>query len=108
MIATDVIWLGMACILFASFGGLARVLSMATKQPVTRTMVFKEVFLSAFAGCFALLICIWKGVEWELVGAICGVFGFIGIESLKMFGVPIIKKVFGIAVIDDKDQGKKD
>ena len=96
MLTTDFAWKYLACILFSSFGGLAKVLNMSTTAPVTWKIALREIILSTFAGTVALMICINQKVELEIVGAVCGIVGYVGIKIIEFLGTPFVKKFFGI------------
>ena len=100
---TDLLWNYIACILLASFGGLARVLNLATNTPVTWKIVVKEIVLSTFAGVLALLVCVEYKMTPNFIGAFCGGVGFAGVSVVTKIINPIFKQKTGIDM-DKKDE----
>ena len=103
MFLTDLLWNYIACILLASFGGLARVLNMSTSAPVTWQMVTKEVISSTFAGVLALLVCVEYDLTPTFIGAICGGVGFAGVSVVTKIINPLLKQKTGVD-IDKKEE----
>ena len=113
MPSIEVLWSYSTCILLASFGGLARILSISTEQTVTRKLVLKEVVLSSFTGSIVLLVCLGAEIQTVWVGAICGISGYVGIRIFDTVvpAIPtiiptILKRLTGLKM-DHTDESKK-
>ena len=99
------LWNYIACVLLASFGGLARILAISNASPVTRKMVFREVILSTFTGVVVMLICKASDVQLEYIGAVCGCAGYMGITIIMKIVTPLFKQKVGIEL--DKEEKKE-
>ena len=85
MIVTDLLWNYVACILLASFGGLARVLNLASSTRITRKVVIKEIVSSTFAGIVVLLVCVEYKLTPTMIGAVSGCIGYFGVRTFDTY-----------------------
>ena len=104
MFVTDLLWSYLACILLASFGGLARVLNMSNSTPITAKIVAKEIISSTFAGVIALLILTEFDVKPAWIGAACGGIGYLGLRTLDTLIPAIIKKKTGLDIKKEEEK----
>lgn len=102
-IDVDRIWETVIALLFATAGGLARLLSANDKRKMRRGRLLSELFISGFAGLMVLLLARTFGLSGDWLGLVSGMAGWIGPRMLDMVIKPV-GKALGMDTDDKKEE----
>ena len=105
MFDSDRLWDYVIAVIFAAFGGMAKLLSAKTKRRIGWGIIFAELFVSGFVGLMAMQLCIALGIESAWVGVVCGAMGFAGVRALDGV-VGLVAKKTGIDLAGGKAEDK--
>ena len=81
MFSIERAWDTIIAVLLAAAGGFARLLNVKDSTKVQWSMIFSELFISAFSGLIICLIARASGLTGEWVGVAAGVSGWMEKES---------------------------
>lgn len=80
---------------FAALGGMARLLSKKDKSKLKWSLIFSELFISAFGGLMIILVARASGISSDWVGVICGVAGWTSPKILHAI-TKISERILGL------------
>ena len=96
------IWDTVIAVLLAAAGGLARLLNAKDKTKFKRSLIFSELFISAFSGLMVLFLARTAGLSGDWLGIVCGIAGWTSPRILFAI-TKMAERLFGF----DKDELKK-
>jgi len=98
------IWETIFALLFAIFGGLARLLSQKGKKKYRWGTIVSELLVSFFVGTLGLLIARSTPLSIEMVGVVCWISGWMGARFVEAVIDPVLDKV---ALTKKKEEEKQ-
>ena len=97
-------WETLIAILFALFGGFARLLGGKDDKQITKNKLLSEMFVSAFTGIMVLKVAHIAGLSGDWIGLVCGMSGWLGPKALDYI-LEFLRKALNVAA---QKEAKKD